>query len=80
MATYQTRVEDLIGSIGDTQFITDALTDVAREIVDLIPANKYEQHVKSTEVDVDGLAVPEERIVNVIFFIINCISYLNKYQ
>jgi len=65
MATYQTRVEDLIGSIGDTQFITDALTDVAREIVDLIPANKYEQHVKSTQIPDTGLALPEERIVNV---------------
>jgi len=37
MATFQVRVEDLIGSVGDTQLITDSLTDSAAEIISVLP-------------------------------------------
>ena len=37
MANFQTRVEDLIGSVGDTQLITNSLTDTASEIVTTLP-------------------------------------------
>ena len=37
MADFQTRVEDLIGSVGDTQLITDSLTDAAAEIITQLP-------------------------------------------
>ena len=32
MATYQVKVEDLIGSVGDTAAISDFCTDTAREL------------------------------------------------
>ena len=37
MVTFQVRVEDLIGSVGDTQLITDSLTDSAAEIISVLP-------------------------------------------
>ena len=37
MATFQVRVEDLIGSVGDTQLISDSLTDSAAEIISVLP-------------------------------------------
>ena len=37
MATFQVRVEDLIGLVGDTQLITDSLTDSAAEIISVLP-------------------------------------------
>ena len=41
MATYQTRIEDLIGTPTsvDTQLLTDCLTDAAKDIINLAPAN-----------------------------------------
>ena len=37
MATFQVRVEDLIGSVGDTQLISDSLTSDAEELVSALP-------------------------------------------
>ena len=37
MATFQVRVEDLIGSVGDTQLISDSLTSAAEELVSALP-------------------------------------------
>ena len=42
MATYQVKVEDLIGSVGDTAAISDFCTDTARELVNIAP--KVELH------------------------------------
>ena len=38
MATYQARIEDLIGSPSDTQLINDSLSDASREIINLAPS------------------------------------------
>ena len=40
MATFQVQVEDLTGTIGDTTAITSWLTDGAKEIINILPANK----------------------------------------
>ena len=37
MATFQVRVEDLIGSVGDTQLISDSLTSAAAELLSALP-------------------------------------------
>lgn len=37
MATFQVRVEDLIGAVSDTQLITDSLTSAAEELVSALP-------------------------------------------
>ena len=40
MATFQTQIEDLTGSIGDTDAITSWLTDGAKEIINVLPPSK----------------------------------------
>ena len=52
MATYQVKVEDLIGSIGDTAAISDFCTDTARELVNIAP--KAILHVMAEEIDDSG--------------------------
>jgi len=37
LITYQTRIEDLIGDFSDTTVINNALKDVAREIINILP-------------------------------------------
>ena len=37
MATFQVRVEDLVGAVSDTQLITDSLTSAAEELVSALP-------------------------------------------
>ena len=36
MASFKTRIEDLVGSVGDDAFLTDALTDATAEIVNFL--------------------------------------------
>lgn len=52
MATYQVKVEDLIGSIGDTAAISDFCTDTARELVNIAPKDIL--HVMAEEIDDSG--------------------------
>ena len=52
MATYQVKIEDLIGSVGDTTAISDFCTDTARELVNIAPKDIL--HVMSEEIDDTG--------------------------
>jgi hypothetical protein len=52
MATYQVKVEDLIGSVGDTDAISDFCTDTARELVNIAPKDIL--HVMAEEIDDSG--------------------------
>ena len=52
MATYQVKVEDLIGSVGDTAAISDFCTDTARELVNIAPKDIL--HVMAEEIDDSG--------------------------
>ena len=52
MATYQVKVEDLIGSVGDTAAISDFCTDTARELVNISPKDIL--HVMAEEIDDSG--------------------------
>lgn len=37
MSTFQVRIEDLIGTVGDTTLISDSLTDSAKELITSLP-------------------------------------------
>ena len=52
MASYQVKVEDLIGSVGDTAAISDFCTDTARELVNIAPKDIL--HVMAEEIDDSG--------------------------
>ena len=61
MATFQTQIEDLTGSIGDTAAITSWLTDGAKEIINILPPKLKQKCTTATgvgtdfKVDLDGL-------------------------
>ncbi len=56
--TYQTRIEDLIGSLSDTDAISNALKDIAREIINILPPILLESMTdKITDPDGDGIAL-----------------------
>lgn len=65
MSTFQVRIEDLVGSVGDTAFISDALTDEAAKVMDLLPFHKVSDYTKPTNITSVGLSVPGERIISV---------------
>lgn len=67
MATYQTRVEDLIGTVGDTQLITDSLTDAAAEIITQLPKEcLWVASTNSTDQTSNGYSVENCVVLNVI--------------
>ena len=67
MATYQTRVEDLIGSVGDTQLISDSLTDAAAELITLMPKEcLWVASTNSTDQTSNGYSVENCVVLNVI--------------
>jgi len=67
MADFQTRVEDLIGSVGDTQLITDSLTDTAAELITLLPKEcLWVASVNSGDVTAANYNVEKCLVLNVI--------------
>jgi len=66
MATFKVRIEDMVGSVSDDDFLSDALTDEAASILDLLPEQKVRDFTKSTPVTTIGLTAPGERIVEVL--------------
>ena len=61
MADFQTQIEDLTGSIGDTTALTSWLTDAAKEIINILPPKLKQKCTTATgvgtdfKVDLDGL-------------------------
>jgi len=37
MATFQARIEDLVGSVSDTQLMTDSMTDAVKDVINILP-------------------------------------------
>ena len=67
MATYQTRVEDLIGTVGDTQLITDSLTDTAAELIAHLPKEcLWVASTNSTDQTSNGYSVENCVVLNVV--------------
>lgn len=66
MATYQARVEDYIGTVSDTQSITDHLTAAARSLIDKMPEEKLLINCSATEVAIlnGGTDVAGYRVIN----------------
>ena len=52
MASYQTKIEDLIGSVGDEDAVADFCTDTARELVNIAPKDIL--HIMAEEIDDTG--------------------------
>ena len=66
MATFQERVEDLIGSVSNTQLISDSLTDTAAELINYFPAQwLWLVSKNSGDQTSNGYAVTTNKIVSV---------------
>lgn len=63
MATFQVRVEDYTGDIGDTQALSDWLTAGARFVVDLLPEHILNEHSGNVTVTTGGLSVATYRVL-----------------
>ena len=61
MATFQTQIEDLTGSIGDTTAITSWLQDGAKQIISFIPQARLEDVASNSNFtdskDIEGIKV-----------------------
>src|SRR5574343_784252 len=64
MATFQSRIEDLVGTFSDTTALDQWLTDDARKLVDIIPVNKAENYVTSTTIG-SGIVNVNYRLIRV---------------
>jgi len=62
MATFQSRIEDYVGTQTDTIALTQWLTDSARKLVDLMPDNKASVYTSQVAVS-SGLAVYSYRVI-----------------
>ncbi len=63
MATFQTRIEDYVGTITDTTALSDALTTAARKIIDLLPEEKYRQFTTSVADSGSGVSITGYRFI-----------------
>lgn len=64
MATYQVRVEDKIGNIGDTQAISDWLTAGAKYITNLLPPERIEKFTTTLTDSGSGVSVTAYRVLS----------------
>ena len=64
MSTYQIEIEDLIGSVGDTAFITDALTNGARELMNLLPEDELELFSQTLTDTGSGIATSTLKVIS----------------
>ena len=65
MSSFQTRIEDLIGSVGDTTLITNSIQEVGAEIISALPDHKLMQSSKTTAVSSSGLDISGMRVLSV---------------
>jgi phage host-nuclease inhibitor protein Gam len=63
MATFQTQVEDIIGSVGDTAALTDWLTAGAKYITDLLPEEKFANYTTNISDGGFGVSVAGYRLL-----------------
>ena len=67
MATFQTQIEDIIGTTAfdDTGLITQAIQDVGAEIVSVTPIKKLMKVAKTASISSSGLTVASKKILSV---------------
>jgi len=63
MSTFKTQIEDMIGSVGDDTFLSDALTDGAKELINLLPVNKLWTVSSDLTDSGSGIAVANSRVL-----------------
>ena len=64
MSNYQTRIEDLIGTVGDNTLMTDSLTDSLNDIISLSPPSKLEFMSVVTTVGMTAIATYSTQAVS----------------
>ena len=62
---FQTRIEDIIGSVGDTTLITNSIQEVGAEIVNSLPADKLLYNIKTTAISSSGVTIDDKKVVGV---------------
>ena len=63
---FQTRIEDIIGSVGDTQLITNSLTDAASEFINMVPAELlWSVSTETADKTTNGYSVSNVKILDV---------------
>ena len=63
--TFQTRIEDLIGTVGDTTLITNSIQEVGSQIINTLPSDKLTQSSKTADITSSGLTVEDKKILAV---------------
>ena len=63
--SYKTRVEDLIGSVGDDALITQALQDTGNDIINSMPDSKLLNYVKTVSITSSGLDISSKKLLAV---------------
>ena len=68
MADFATRIEDIIGSVGDSQLVSDSLTDAAKNILNLLPYQcQWLISVETPEITSNGYGLIDScRILHVV--------------
>ena len=67
MASFQTQIEDMIGTddFNDDAFITQAIQDVGAEIVSVTPIKKLMKVAKTSSISSSGLNIASKKILSV---------------
>jgi hypothetical protein len=63
--SFKTKIEDLIGSVGDDTLITTSIQDIGREIVQVLPIKDLLKISKTADVTSSGLTVRDKKILGV---------------
>lgn len=67
MSTFQTRIEDYIGTVGDTTFLGDALTDTTAEVIRAMPIGKLGFFsVESSDFTYNGIDISNHKLLSVV--------------
>lgn len=64
MATFEERIEDYVGAISDTTFLSDVLTAGAKEIVNLLPERKLRDYTVDLTDPGTGVAITGHRFLS----------------
>ena len=62
---FQTRIEDIIGSVGDTTLITNSIQEVGAEIVQVLPEDKLLYNVKTVDFSSSGVTIDDKKVIAV---------------
>ena len=63
--SYKTQVEDIIGSVGDDDLITQSLLNAGAKIIDATPRDKLNSSASSTSITSSGLDVSDKKVIEV---------------